>query len=665
MRYAQHSSAKSPVLGALVVHFLAALLAASACGQPHGLWLEPAATRELSIPSWQEQSTSPFGGTRIGGSDRRPYAISPDGSVLATIDSGGWQLELFDLQTGQSAGRFGKIDEPVVIAFSPDGKTLVAANWDTHRGGTVELWDVERRERLRSLDEGVNFTPFTSLAFSSDGKTLALASKSRGRPVAIHLWDVASGEELRRIGESPQPAARAGRVLGRRTLLSRTIAEPFGPVALAPDGRSVAVAAEELVTLLEVATGGQRAVIGRLPARSSTTRGSIDTPARAITWLDSRLVAVGCSDGLIRLYDVASNRRLPPLSGHAASVVALRVLPDGKTLLSVGLDRRLCKWDLTAARQAAQPPPSALTPEVGGKLIAELTKDDPLAAHRAQLTLAHGSNVVQLTEGELTPEPTVNKGRLARLAADVGSDDYNQRRRAAAELRKFGPSAVPALRKAAAENELVSEFLTKFQTQFPPRAQTLRLSLVEVLAESGSAASVRKLTELAKGEEDSPLTERAKQALAFLEREVTVAPAEAAPEVLWADLASDDPRRAWRAMQAVATQSAVRAAIRNQVEAAKQQLDKASDPQRLERLIAELDADEFATRDAASEALQQLGPAIHSTLHQALARADSAEVKLRLEQLLKDSAGAPPSVPRLQAERAAEALELALEESRP
>jgi WD40 repeat protein len=599
---------------------------------------------------------------RFGGSDRRSFAISPDGSLLATEDAGGWQLELFDLRSGQSVGRFGKIDDPVAIAFSSDGKMLATANWEAHEPAAVQLWDIARRERVRQLDEGVNFTSFSALAYSSAGTTLALASKSRNRSLEIHLWDAATGEELRSIGQTSQFAVPPARVLGRRTVLTRTPAEPFGTLCFAPDGRSLAVAVDDRVALFEIAAARERAVIARLPAPLAAEPYSINTPARAIDWLGSRCVAVGCHDGLIRLYDVANDRSLPPLSGHNASVVALRVLPDGQTLLSMGLDRRLCSWDIAAALHGVWRPPTALTPEVGRKLIAELAGDDPMAAHRARVTLACATNVAELLAGELTPEPVVDKARLAKLVADVGSDDYNQRRLAAAELRKLGAVALPALRKAAAENELVSQFLSNSHDHFARSTIASRLPLIEVLAESADEAAARKLAALSQGAEESPITQWATAALAFIEQRKSAALVDSPLEDLWTDLASDDPGRAWLKIRSLAVRPEARSFLRARVDDAGRRLAEENNPQRVERLITALGADEFATRQAASEALEQLGAAIHPTLRQALARAHSLESKLRLEKLLKDSARAPPSGSRLQLERGWEALELAIKE---
>jgi WD40 repeat protein len=93
-----------------------------------------------------------------------------------------------------------------VAAFSPDGKTLGLAglkldNKDTKSfSGVVLLWDVgAKKERWRSA----SVTPsILGLGFSPDGKTLVCADWAQ----TVSLLEVATGKELRRF----KAALRAG-----------------------------------------------------------------------------------------------------------------------------------------------------------------------------------------------------------------------------------------------------------------------------------------------------------------------------------------------------------------------------------------------------------------------------------------------------------------------
>jgi WD40 repeat protein len=66
---------------------------------------------------------------------------------------------------------------------------------------------------------------------------------------------------------------------------------------------------------------------------------------------DGATLAAACSDGLIRLWDVASGRLRRTLSGHTDAVGRLAFTPDGRTLASLGHDNVLNLWHLGTGQQ--------------------------------------------------------------------------------------------------------------------------------------------------------------------------------------------------------------------------------------------------------------------------------------------------------------------------
>lgn len=80
-------------------------------------------------------------------------------------------------------------------------------------------------------------------------------------------------------------------------------------------------------------------------------------------------------------------------------------------------------------------------------------------------------------------------------------------------------------------------------------------------------------------------------------------------------------------------------------------------PERIARLIADLDAGEYEVREKASSQLLLLGGKAHSALREAISGSASAELKVRANRLLKNDSTPEPSPERRQAERTAEALE--------
>src|SRR5262249_14213908 len=120
----------------------------------------------------------------------------------------------------------------------------------------------------------------------------------------------------------------------------------------------------------------------------------------------------------------------------------------------------------------------------------------------------------------------------------------------------------------------------------------------------------------------------------------------------WADLGAE-PGKAFaaRGRLAASPEQALRL-LRERVQPV-----RAAEARLVRRLLDELDSDERAVREKAHQELERLGDQAAGALRQALARKPSAEVKRRVQALLKRPAGplAPPEA--LQALRAVAVLE--------
>jgi hypothetical protein len=114
------------------------------------------------------------------------------------------------------------------------------------------------------------------------------------------------------------------------------------------------------------------------------------------------------------------------------------------------------------------------------------------------------------------------------------------------------------------------------------------------------------------------------------------APATNEPERLWTDLAAADAGKAYRAVHALAASPARTIAYLKQHLRPVPELD----PRRVAQLIADLDSEEFAVREAATKDLAALGERAEPALRQALKDRPSLEARKRLEGLL-----APQRVP--------------------
>ena len=115
----------------------------------------------------------------------RVLAFSPDGRTLAAAEAMG-TIKLFALPTGVELATLPEVHEAVqCLSFSPDSSTLAV----NHRNA-VHLWDVRTRTKLRTLT-GHRETVW-SVAYRADGQLLATG----GQDARIRLWNPATGEVL-------------------------------------------------------------------------------------------------------------------------------------------------------------------------------------------------------------------------------------------------------------------------------------------------------------------------------------------------------------------------------------------------------------------------------------------------------------------------------------
>jgi WD40 repeat protein len=135
------------------------------------------------------------------GMEVRALGFSPDGKTVASGSGCGGaegdfeSVKLWDVKTGQLLRTLKTRDlEAVRVAFSPDSKLLAAAHDPVldHSGGSAEvtLWDAALGKWSRALPDSAGIDV---IAFSPDGKTLLGAARTK-----LLAWDVATGKTVQR-----------------------------------------------------------------------------------------------------------------------------------------------------------------------------------------------------------------------------------------------------------------------------------------------------------------------------------------------------------------------------------------------------------------------------------------------------------------------------------
>ncbi|WP_169978550.1 protein kinase domain-containing protein [Tautonia rosea] len=297
------------------------------------------------------------GGTRVYRLD-----LSPDGR-LALIGALDAPNLLVETETGAIVGEFPIQEVADPVRFDPSGRTLAVVD---HPTGRVFLWDRPDGEpRLRVLlDPEPSDTPYLfPLAFSPDGSRIALAPREgQGAFSRLEIREVATGEVVATFPGGPVRSdfltfAPDGRSLlfqaGRDLIRWHFDPPPEAPgpaghedeawaVAFSPDGRWLATGADEPddprpLRLWEVATGHE--ALG-WKAHPSTVSALAFSP-------DSRLLASSAlrEDANLRVWEAATGRLVADVPGHSAKVRTVGFSPDGRLLISASDDGTARVWD--------------------------------------------------------------------------------------------------------------------------------------------------------------------------------------------------------------------------------------------------------------------------------------------------------------------------------
>lgn len=280
----------------------------------------------------------------------RLLASSPINNQFASAGKNG-MVYLWECPTGKIIRSFDALIEGAVtlsdLAFSKDGKFLAVGATD----GKIRIWSLESGKIFRLIDSSP--LEIHSLTFLSDDNIVAGYNQG-----LITSFNFKSGQQLKSLEFEKKHS-------------SRSMVEDL---ELSPSGKILAAAHYFDIQLIEVESFE---VTKKMPHTSWVW--SCDFSS------NGEIIATGCQDGSINLWDTTKSDQLQTIHGHSMTVGSVNFFPKGKGVMSSSNDGTLKAWQLDSKRSDQK------FGIRGGLKSTAITKDKKIA-----LTVANSISLIDL-----------------------------------------------------------------------------------------------------------------------------------------------------------------------------------------------------------------------------------------------------------------------------
>ncbi len=296
-------------------------------------------------------------------SDIRYVAFSPDSTTLISGSSDG-VVKLWSLEEKQEPTAL-KFDIPGMrLAVSPDGRFLAAGGV----GGTVKLWKWGLWDSPVELPDELNRN-LGAIAISSDGELLACARLDKKQESHITLYSTADGRLQKTLSGSTKSVFLLAFSPDRKHLAATAAFSPTTPhhtrlwevssgkevgtshpgvICFSRDSQKLIILSDWYPFVYDVANRTTSPRIGSIWYHHGFVCVAVSP--------DDQCFAIGDRTGSINIYEMSTLEQSPAFVqfGHNSSIIALAVSPDGRTVLSRGLDHTLHRFDITNRHQVVR-----------------------------------------------------------------------------------------------------------------------------------------------------------------------------------------------------------------------------------------------------------------------------------------------------------------------
>ncbi len=330
-----------------------------------------------SIRMWEIGSEKEVPNSKMEGHKTtiKALVVSPDGSLLASGSQEG-EILLWETATRKIISRLKEHkDEITSLAFSPDNLFMASSSVD----GQIIVWDTETNKVVKKMDGGAGVL---AVAFADGGNSIV----SAGDDNLIRIWNAKTGENIGKLAGHQDMVTRLAvgrdgttlfstsrdRTVRRWDLTSRkeTLKLERNP----GDGDALAVSRD----MKRLASAGYNNTIRQNDAETGkeldVRPGSTSALNHLVLSPDGRWMASVSQVGQVYLWDASSGTLARTWATKQGGELLLAFSADGSTLVTAGIGAKL--WDPATGTEKATLPTktpgaiSSLAFSSNGKMLA-------------------------------------------------------------------------------------------------------------------------------------------------------------------------------------------------------------------------------------------------------------------------------------------------------